>query len=153
MLRVILKRFILEAEEFIPEEKAGLRTGCSTTEQIFNLNTIFETYCYIWKTLIVSLLTSRRFSTGNGMQYCEQHWRKTKSMKICSKTFSSYLAKPSVEFVSKEVTRSALMFGSCRIVLCYLFSPISSWNRYYMITSSTLEDYKCTFSMQWKNGS
>ena len=37
VLKVILNRLILQAEEIIFQEQAGFRAGRSTTEQIFNL--------------------------------------------------------------------------------------------------------------------
>ena len=37
MLRIILNRLRLQAEEIIAKEQAGFRTGRSTTKQIFNL--------------------------------------------------------------------------------------------------------------------
>ena len=46
MLKVILSRLEPQAEEIIAEEQAGLRTGRSTTEQIFNLRILFEKYVH-----------------------------------------------------------------------------------------------------------
>ena len=42
MLKVILNRLKLQAEEIIAEEQAGFRAGRSTTEQIFNLKILCE---------------------------------------------------------------------------------------------------------------
>ena len=44
MLKVILNRLKLIAEEIIAEERAGFRAGRSTTEQIFNLKILCEKY-------------------------------------------------------------------------------------------------------------
>ena len=44
MLKVLLNRLKPQAEEIIAEERAGFRTGRSTTEQIFNLIIICEKY-------------------------------------------------------------------------------------------------------------
>ena len=44
MLRIILNRLKLQAEEIIKEEQAGFRAGRSTTEQIFNLRIVCEKY-------------------------------------------------------------------------------------------------------------
>ena len=44
MLRIILNRLRLQAEEIVAEEQAGFRTGRSTTEQIFNLRILCERY-------------------------------------------------------------------------------------------------------------
>ena len=44
MLKVILNRLKLQAEEIIAEEQAGFRAGRSTTEQIFNLRILCEQY-------------------------------------------------------------------------------------------------------------
>ena len=44
MLKVILNRLKLQAEERISEEQAVFRAGRSTTEQIFNLRTLCEKY-------------------------------------------------------------------------------------------------------------
>ena len=44
MLRVILNKLKLQAEEVITEEQAGFRAGRSTTEQIFNLRILREKY-------------------------------------------------------------------------------------------------------------
>ena len=44
MLKVILNRLKLQAEEIIAEEQAGFRAGRSTTEQIFNLRILCEKY-------------------------------------------------------------------------------------------------------------
>ena len=44
MLKIILNRLQPQAEEIIAEEQAGLRTGWSTTEQIFNLRILCDKY-------------------------------------------------------------------------------------------------------------
>ena len=44
MLKVILTRLQLQAEEIIAEEQAGFRAGRSSTEQIFNLRILCEKY-------------------------------------------------------------------------------------------------------------
>ena len=44
MLKVILNRLKLQAEEIIPEEQARFRVGRSTTEQIFSLRILCEKY-------------------------------------------------------------------------------------------------------------
>ena len=44
MLKVILSRLKLQAEEIIAEEQTGFRAGRSTTEQIFNLRILREKY-------------------------------------------------------------------------------------------------------------
>ena len=44
MLKVILNRVKLQAEEMSAKEQAGFRAGRSTTEQIFNLRTLCEKY-------------------------------------------------------------------------------------------------------------
>ena len=44
MLKIILKRPKLQAEEIIAEEQACFRVGRSTTEQIFNLQILCEKY-------------------------------------------------------------------------------------------------------------
>ena len=44
MLKVILNRLQLQADEIIAEEQAGFRAGRSTTEQIFNLRILGEKY-------------------------------------------------------------------------------------------------------------
>ena len=44
MRKIILKRWKLQAEKIIAEEQAGFRAGRSTTEQIFNLRILCETY-------------------------------------------------------------------------------------------------------------
>ena len=44
MLKIILNRLQLQAEEIIAEEQAGFRAGRSTTEQIFNLRILCEKY-------------------------------------------------------------------------------------------------------------
>ena len=44
MLKVILKRLKPQAEDIIAEEKAGLRAGRPTMEQIFNLRILCEKY-------------------------------------------------------------------------------------------------------------
>ena len=44
MLKVILNRLKLQAEEIIAEEQAGFRSGRSTTEQIFDLKILCEKY-------------------------------------------------------------------------------------------------------------
>ena len=45
MLKVILNRLKLQAEEIITEQQAGFRAGMGTTEQIFNLRILCEKYC------------------------------------------------------------------------------------------------------------
>ena len=44
MLKVILNRLKLQAEEIIAEEQTGFRAGRSTTEQVFNLRILCEKY-------------------------------------------------------------------------------------------------------------
>ena len=44
MLQIILNRLQHYTEEFISEEQAGFRIGRSTSEQIFNLRVISESY-------------------------------------------------------------------------------------------------------------
>ena len=44
MLKIILNRLQLQAEEIIAEEQAGFRARRSTTEQIFNLRILCEKY-------------------------------------------------------------------------------------------------------------
>ena len=44
MLKIILNRLQPQAEEIIAEERAGVRAGRSTTEQIFNLRILCEKY-------------------------------------------------------------------------------------------------------------
>ena len=44
MLKIIQNRLKPEAKKIIAEEKAGLRAGSSTTEQIFNLRILCENY-------------------------------------------------------------------------------------------------------------
>ena len=44
MLKILLNRLQLQAEEIIAEEQAGFRMGRSTTEQIFNLRVLMEKY-------------------------------------------------------------------------------------------------------------
>ena len=44
MFKIILNRLQPQAEEIIAEEKAGFRSGRSTTEQIFNLRILCEKY-------------------------------------------------------------------------------------------------------------
>ena len=44
MLKIILNKLQLQAEEIIAEEQAGFRAGRSTTEQIFNLRILCEKY-------------------------------------------------------------------------------------------------------------
>ena len=44
MLKIILKRLKLQAENIIAEEQAGFRAEKSTTEQIFNLRIFREKY-------------------------------------------------------------------------------------------------------------
>ena len=44
MLKIILNRLQLQAEEIIAEEQAGFRIGRRTTEQIFNLRILCENY-------------------------------------------------------------------------------------------------------------
>ena len=44
MLKIILNRLQLQAEEIIAEEQAGFRAGRSTIEQIFNLRILCEKY-------------------------------------------------------------------------------------------------------------
>ena len=44
MLRILLNRLKLQAEEIIKEEQAGFRAGRSTTEQNFNLRILCEKY-------------------------------------------------------------------------------------------------------------
>ena len=44
MLKILLNRLELQAEEIIAEEQAGFRTDRSTSEQIFNLRIICEKY-------------------------------------------------------------------------------------------------------------
>ena len=44
LLKVLLNRLKPQAESIISEEQAGFRSGCSTTEQIFNLRILCERY-------------------------------------------------------------------------------------------------------------
>ena len=44
MLKIILNRLKTQAEKIISEEQAGFTAGRSTTEQIFNLQILCETY-------------------------------------------------------------------------------------------------------------
>ena len=44
MLKILLNRLQLQAEEIIAEEQAGFRMGRSTTEQVFNLIVLMEKY-------------------------------------------------------------------------------------------------------------
>ena len=44
MPKIILNRLKPQAEKIIAEEQAGFRAGRSTTEQIFNLQIIYEKY-------------------------------------------------------------------------------------------------------------
>ena len=44
MLRILLNRLKLQAEEIIKEEQAGFRAGRFTTEQIFSLRILCEKY-------------------------------------------------------------------------------------------------------------
>ena len=44
MLKIILNRLKLQAEEIIAEEQAGFTPGRSTTKQIFNLRLLYEKY-------------------------------------------------------------------------------------------------------------
>ena len=44
MLKIIINRLQPQAEEIMAEEQAGLRTGRSTTEQLFNLRILGEKY-------------------------------------------------------------------------------------------------------------
>ena len=44
MLKILLNRLKLQAEEIIKEEQAGFRAGKSTTEQIFYLRIFCEKY-------------------------------------------------------------------------------------------------------------
>ena len=44
MLRILLNRPKLQAEEIVKEEKAGFRAGRSTTQQILNLRILCEKY-------------------------------------------------------------------------------------------------------------
>ena len=44
MLKIILNRLKRQAEKIITEERAGIRAGRSTTEQIFNLQILCEKY-------------------------------------------------------------------------------------------------------------
>ena len=44
VFRIILNRLRPQAEEIIAEEQAGFRTGCGTTEQIFNLRILCKRY-------------------------------------------------------------------------------------------------------------
>ena len=44
MLKILLTRLQLQAEEIIAEEQAGFRMGRSTTEQNFNLRVLMEKY-------------------------------------------------------------------------------------------------------------
>ena len=44
MLKIILNRLKPQAEKIIVEDQAGLRTGRSTTQKIFNLRILCEKY-------------------------------------------------------------------------------------------------------------
>ena len=44
LLKVLLNRLMPQAESIIAEEQAGIRSGRSTTEQIFNLSILCEKY-------------------------------------------------------------------------------------------------------------
>ena len=44
MLRIILNSLRPHAEKIAAEEQAGFKTGCSTTEQIFNLRILCQRY-------------------------------------------------------------------------------------------------------------
>ena len=69
MLKVILRRLQAIAEELLSEEKAGIRVGRSTNEQIFNLKIIQEKYTEIQKSFYHFSLTLNQLSIGYGMQY------------------------------------------------------------------------------------
>ena len=68
-LNILLKRLKPQAEKIIAEEQAGFRPGRSTPAQIFNLRILCERYLDTSKTSTTSSWTSRRRSTGYGMQH------------------------------------------------------------------------------------
>ena len=68
MLKIVLNRLELQAKEIIAEEQAGFRARRSTTEQIFNLRILCEKNIQHQQNLYMSLLMSRKPSTGYDMQ-------------------------------------------------------------------------------------
>ena len=67
MLKILLNRLKLHAEEIIAEEQAGFRTGRSTTEHIFNLRIICENYLQHQQDLYHVFVDFKKHLTGYGM--------------------------------------------------------------------------------------
>ena len=95
MLKIILNRLKLQAEKIIAEEQAGFRAGRSTTEHIFNLRTSVRNISSTSKTSTMSSQTSRRPSTGFGMQLCGQPCRST-SAPTLSESSKTSMTRPLV---------------------------------------------------------
>ena len=72
MLRILLNRLKPQVEEIIKEEQAGFGAGRNTTEQIFNLGILCETYLQHQQSLYHVFVDLRRHSTEFGMQLCGQ---------------------------------------------------------------------------------
>ena len=96
MLKIILNRLKPQAEKIIAEEQAGFRAGRSTTEKIFNLRILCEKYFQHKQDLCRVFLTSRRPSTGFGMQLCGQPWRSTTSAPTLSESSKTSMKRPLV---------------------------------------------------------
>ena len=96
MQKIILNRLKPQAEKIIAEEKAGFRAGRSTTEKIFNLRILCEKYFQHKQDLCRVFLTSRRPSTGFGMQLCGQPWRSTTSAPTLSESSKICMTRPLV---------------------------------------------------------
>ncbi|WP_419626914.1 hypothetical protein [Thiolapillus sp.] len=96
MLKIILNRLKLQAEKIIAEEHAGFRAGRSTTEQIFNLRTSVRNISSTSKTSTMSSQTSRRPSTGFGMQLCGQPCKSTISAPTLSESSKTSMTRPLV---------------------------------------------------------
>ena len=93
MLKIILNRLQLQAEEIIADEQAGFRAGRSTTEQIhvYSISGSFaRNTCSISRISTMSSQTSRRPLSGHGTKPYGQLWGNTTStpasyelLKIC----------------------------------------------------------------------
>ena len=70
MLRILLNRLKLQAEEIIKEEQAGFRTDRSTTERISILEYSVRNICNTNKAFTMSLWASRRRSKQFDVQLC-----------------------------------------------------------------------------------
>ena len=68
MLKVILNRLKLQAEEIISEDLAGFRAGRSTTEQIFNLRILCKKYLQHQQNLYRVLIDLKKPLAEYGMQ-------------------------------------------------------------------------------------